>query len=203
MKRWILAILAALMIGATAAHAQYIGIFMDTNATSCAASVGDAPWIDLHVIAILEGGVTSFSGAQFQITGKPEGWTPANVLWVPEPASAISLGHPIFASGLHPATPGVNVAFHECQTANRVLLGRVVILGAPTPGNVHLRVEGFDLVPPDPNCPFLVDCGPHFFKECVGGGEIVLNGPEPASCQMAVQSSTWTAVKSLYRETAR
>ncbi|MFQ5599246.1 MAG: hypothetical protein ACE5G2_01690 [Candidatus Krumholzibacteriia bacterium] len=65
---------------------------------------------------------------------------------------------------------------------------------------IRTRVEGFDLVPPDPDCPFLLACDePFFSKVCVGGGEVVLNGPGPRSCQVAVEQHTWTSIKSLYQ----
>jgi hypothetical protein len=201
MKRCFLLALATVCVAAPAS-AQYIGIFMDTQASSCAAQVGPQPWVDLHVIAVLENSVTEMAGAQFQISGAPEGWTAQNVLWVPEPTSAISLGNPIFPTELHPRTAGVNVAFASCQTTSHVLLGRLVLLGAPTPANVHLRVLGFKWVPTDPPSPFVLICDlPMFSKVGVGGGEIVLNdnGPGIAGCQLAIEPRSWSTVKSLYQ----
>ena len=43
MSRWITIGVAVLALQATSASAQYIGIFMDPNATSCAANVGATP----------------------------------------------------------------------------------------------------------------------------------------------------------------
>ena len=202
MSRWILLAVAGFMAVSTPASAQYIGLFTDANATSCAAQVGHNPRVDLHVIAILEGDVTEMTGAQFLITGIPATWTPQNVLWVPDVGSTFSLGNPLFPTPPR-ATAGVNVVFSSCKQAStnrRVPLGRVVLLGPPTEDNVRLQVSRFDLVPPDPNCPFIVACdAPTYSKVCVGGGEIVLNGDEPARCQVAIEADTWTTVKSLYR----
>ena len=203
MSRWTWFAVAGVMAVSTPASAQYIGLFTDANATSCAAQVGHNPRIDLHIIAILEGDVTEMAGAQFQITGVPATWTPENVLWVPDVGSGISLGNPMFGTAAHPDRAGVNVALYDCggsSTNRRVPLGRVVLLGPPTEDNVHLRVSWFDLVPPDPNCPFILDCdAPIYSKVCVGGGEIVLNGDEPASCQVAIEESTWSNIKSIFR----
>jgi hypothetical protein len=182
------------------ASAQYIGIFMDANATSCAAQVGSTPWIELHVIAILQGNVPFLSGAQFQITGAPESWTADNVLWVPDAGVTINMGHPLFTNPIHPSTPGVNVAFSACQGNERVPLGRVILLGARTPEDVHLRVVGYQLLPSEPRCPIVFDCTfPTYPMVCVGGGEIVLNGSAPAGCEVAVEARTWSSVKTLYR----
>jgi hypothetical protein len=192
--------LALLALTTAPAGAQYIGIFQDAAATSCAASPGPTPWIDLHVVAVLEGSVPGGTGAQFQITGMPEGWTPTNVLWVPAPEAAVNLGHPLFPNDIHRNRPGVNVAFSRCMEG-RVPLGRVILLGAPTPGEVRLRVEVVKLYADEPDCPIIVDCDiPTFTLRCVGGGEFVLNGSGPASCQVAVEAVTWTGVKSLYHD---
>lgn len=201
MSRWTTLGIAGLLLASGPASAQHIGIFMDSNASSCGAEVGPNPRIDLHVIAILEGSVTEMTGAQFMIQGAPETWTPQNVLWVPDVGTAISLGNPVFPTPLHPYTPGVDVTFSSCQRAStnsRVPLGRIVLLGPPTADNVRLRVTWFDLVPSDPNCPFVLDCSPGAEKVCVGGGQIVLNGPPPANCQTAVEARTWSNVKRLY-----
>ena len=204
MSRRFLALPIAIGLIYSTASAQYIGIFSAPEAATCAVEAGPTPWIDLHVVAVLDGAVTKLTGAQFQITGAPEGWTTQNALWVPEPTSTISLGHPLFATSVHPDTPGVNVAFSSCQDrpgGGRVLLGRVVLLGAPTPGEVRLRLTGFRLVPSDPLQPFVVGCVEQWYsKAVVGGSEFVLNGPQPASCQAptAVEPSTWSNVKRLY-----
>jgi hypothetical protein len=198
--KWLMAVL---LLVAQPVSAQYIGIFLDPEAASCAGDVGPTPRIDLHVVAVLEGAVTELAGAQFKIVGVPDTWTPENVLWVPDVGATISLGNPAFLSTIHPATPGVNIAFSTCQTGSgthRVPLGRLVLLGPPTADNVHLQVTGFDLVPVDPDCPIAFRCdSPYFSKACVGGGEIVLNGPAPKSCILAVEERTWTNIKSLYR----
>jgi hypothetical protein len=196
--------LAVSLLCVAASRAHTIGIFMDTAAATCTAQVGDEAWVELHVIALLQGDIQQMTGAQFRITGVPAGWTSENALWVPEPSSAISLGHPLFPTSVHPAVAGVNVAFRWCQFGPRVLLGRIVLLGAPTPGEVRLRVEGFELAPQDPGCPLIVDCQVVYALQCVLGGEIVLNGPARGACQpTGIQASTWAGVKSLYRDAAR
>jgi hypothetical protein len=194
--------LATVVLLAGSAGAQSIGIFTNANATGCAADVGPAPWVDLYVVAILGGSATQMTGAQFQIRGVPEGWTPDNVLWVPDVGVAISMGHPMFPSALHSWVEGVNVAFSTCQTTatgGRIPLGRIVLLGAATPPRTHLRVDGFQLVPGDPHCPIFIGGGPVYAMSCVTGGDVVLNGPASTLCAMAIEQQTWGGVKELYR----
>ncbi len=201
MTRWTTIGLAALLFASRPASAQYIGIFLDPNASSCAASVGPTPRVDLHIIAILEGDVTETVGAEFRIVGTPETWTQQNVLWVPDVNTGVSIGNPLFPNATYPRA-GVGIAFHSCQapgSSRRVELGRIVLLGPPTADNVRLQVTTTTIWPHVP-CPAMLRCdAPSFSYVCVGGGEVVLNGPMPASCQMAVEEGTWSNVKALYR----
>jgi len=202
MSRWTFLVFAGLLLASGPVSAQYIGIFMDPGASSCGASdVGPNPRIDLHVMAILGGSFTEFTGAQFTILGAPESWTPQNVLWVPDDKVVINIGHPMFPNPSHPYDPGVNVAFGACQESSasvRVSLGRIVLLGPPTGDHVRLRVSWFKLGSADPRCPFITNCERGYPKVCVEGGEIILNGPPTSSCPTAVEASTWTTVKRLY-----
>lgn len=203
MKRSIAAALLALVLP-SAASAQYIGIFMDRQATSCIAQVGAAPYVDLHVVAVLGDGFTGLTGAQFRITGAPEGWLPTNALWIPDNGVAISMGHPMFAGPPHEEVSGLNVTFSSCQqieAGDTVPIGRIILLGAPTPENVRLQVESFVWSGGDPDCPISTDCiYPEFNIFCVGGGGIVLNGDDSAGCNVvSIESHTWSVVKKLYR----
>jgi hypothetical protein len=174
--------------------------------TVCPAEVGSTPLIDLHVIAIVGGDVTGVAGAQFWISGAPETWQPKNVFWVPDPGTAISLGNPIFHTTIGDGRPGVVVSFSSCRgdglpedDTGPIELGRLIIAGAPTPPDVHLKVEHFELVPPDPECPTVNNCvSPSFDELCVAGGEAVLNGTGPCGV-LAVTARTWSEVKAMYR----
>ena len=204
MSRLILAGSLALLLHSSSVSAQSIGIFIDEEATTCIAEVGSTPYVDLHIVAVLGGDVTGLTGAQFQITGVPTGWTPSNTLWVPNEGVAVSLGHPMFTNPIHEDTPGLNVAFNVCQTLEsreKVPLGRIILLGAPTPRDVHLRVEHFELVPSDPECSFVTDCDwPVLAPTCVEGGEAFLNGNGPSGCgSVPVEDNTWSSVKMLFR----
>src|SRR5262245_672201 len=100
MSRWTIIIFILRLAMSTPASAQTIGIFSDAGATNCIAQVGSTRFIDLHVVAVLAGEVPFMTGAQFQITGAPEGWSSANVLWVPADGT-LNFGHPMFGSRTH------------------------------------------------------------------------------------------------------
>jgi len=203
MIRWILATALALTALPATASAQYIGIFMDPSSANCAATVGAQPWIDLYVAFINEGS-SEMIGAQFSIVGAPDTWNAQNVLWVPDTGVTISIGHPLFANAVYENSGGTALAMPPCRSGagwERIPLGRLVILGAPTPENVHLQVAGAPLTPREQDCPvgFLCD-EPTFSQYCVRGGEAFLNGDNATqSCQVGVEESTWTAIRVLYR----
>jgi hypothetical protein len=197
----VIVVSTSLLLVAAPAAAQYIGIFRDAGATTCVAQVGPAPYIDLHVVAVPGEAALRVMGAQFQITGAPAGWTSANALWVPADGT-LNIGHPMIPSP--PRKRGAIVVFTASPgaegTGTKGPLGRLVLLGAPTPENVHLRVERCEFTDRDPQCPFVLDCNsPDFDGVCVEGGEIVLNGAAATGCGVAVSASTWSAVKSLYQ----
>ena len=88
--------LVATLLLAPTVHAQSIGIFLDEDGTRCAAEVGSAPYISLHVLAIPGGALPEVHGVQFRISGVPESWTSEKILWIPDPTASLSLGHPLF-----------------------------------------------------------------------------------------------------------
>jgi hypothetical protein len=197
MSKWAMIGVAAILAVAPTASAQYIGLFMDANASSCAAQVGPAPRIDLHVIAVLGGDVSQILGAEFRIRGAPGSWTPENVLWVPEPGVPVAGGNPIFPNPLFPLG-GATVVATSCRMTDRVELGRIVLLGPPTGDNVRLWVTTTEVGGARVRCPAVISCEFGADYICVGGGEIVLNGSAPKNCQLAVEPRTWTTVKRLY-----
>lgn len=200
MSRWMVLGLGVLLATPQPASGQYVGIFLDPEASSCAANVGTNPRIDLHLIAVLDGTLPGVTGAAFKIIGAPATWTPQNVLWVPDQLAPVSAGDPLFGTPTYP-NGGVYVGSPQCMVGDRVELGRLVLLGPPTADNVHLQVTSLGMYGPQRDCPEMQHCdAPRYSSFCVGGGEIVLNGPAPSSCQLAVEQRTWTNVKSLYRE---
>ena len=206
MKSKLLFLVLGLALASTA-HAQSIGIFLDENGESCAAEVGPTPIITLHVLAFPGGSVSELTGVQFRIVGVPETWTPENAVWVSDIETALTLGNPMFTHGVADGGPGVNVVFSSCRAdgdpagdEGPIPLGRVLILGAPTPENTVLRIEKWQLFPWE-ICPMFTRCEiDGWATACVQGGEAALNG-DSHGCGIvtAVEQTTWTEVRLLYR----
>jgi hypothetical protein len=176
---------------------------MDAEATSCKATVGDAPWTTLHVVAVADENLSGVTGVQFRVTGIPEGWSAHNAVWAPG-ANMIAIGHPLFPSR-EGALSGVNLAWAGCRLGEtdrgRFALGRIILLGAPTPPNVRLRVDIYRLLDTEPLCPIFTGCDAMFSLACARGADAILNGETTASCGngVAVEATTWSALKSLYQ----
>lgn len=195
------------LLGAPAGHAQSIGIFLDEDGLVCAAQVGPTPIITLHVLAIPDGSLSELYGVQFRVTGLPETWSPDNVVWVADPGASVSIGNPLFPHPVADGGPGVMLSFNSCRAdgtppadSGPVSLGRILILSAPTPEGVVLRVEKWQLFP-DEVCPLFLGCDfPDFSPACVEGGEATLNG-DSNSCRVAtaVEETTWSAIRVMYR----
>jgi hypothetical protein len=112
-------------------------------------------------------------------------------VWVPE-SNVLNFGHPL--------SEGVNVVFNQCVSmagGTKVQLGRLFLLGAPTPDGTTLRIEMSMLAQGDPFCPFVSDCHP-FEPQCVTGGQLVLNGSATTCNGVAVEGSTWSQVKGFF-----
>jgi hypothetical protein len=207
MQRMVLVALGIACLVPRPAQSQSIGLFLDPGGAVCAAEVGPTPRIDIHVVAFVGGNVPRFSAAQFRILAAPGGWTERDVLWVFNSAVSLGFGNPLFPSEFD-ETPGCIVTFHDwCRgdgepagDANPIAIGRIVVLGAPTPPNTILRVWPYALTPNDPPCAFMIPCGPSLNPVCVEGGSAVLNPTYTPRCTgVAVTSETWTGIKQLYR----
>jgi len=195
------------------AHGQSIGIFLDRAGSLCSAQVGPTPIATLYVLAYPGGAAAhGIHGVQFRISGLPATWNPLNTSWLGAPG-AITLGNPLFTwmNGPTP-TVGAAVALGACrgdgvpeEDIPPVLVGTVQLLLAPTPSDVHLRIDRMlpYLNPEDPECPFvIIDCipvPPPPLKICASGGEAFLN-PLGPDCTVAVQYSSWSRIKSLYTD---
>ena len=208
MQRMVLVAFGIACLVPGAALSQSIGLFLDPGFTVCAAEVGPTPRIDVHVVAFVGGNVPEFSAVQFRILAATPGWTERDVLWVFNSAVSLGFGNPLFPSQFDD-TPGCIATFHDwCRgdaepagDANPIAIGRIVILGAPTPPNTILRVWHYALTGMDPPCPFMIPCGiPDLNPVCVEGGTAVLNPTYTPRCtNVAVTPETWTGIKELYR----
>jgi hypothetical protein len=199
------------LAGGAPAHGQSIGIFFDRAGTICGAQVGPTPLTTLYVLAYPGGAAANgIHGVQFRIAGIPATWNQLNTGWSGA-TGAITLGNPLFTwmNGTTP-TVGAAVALGACRgdglpedDVPPVLVGTLQLLLAPTPNDVHLRIDRMlpYLNPEDPECPFvIIDCipvPPPPLKICASGGELFLN-PTGPDCSVAVQHSSWSRIKNLY-----
>ena len=172
----------------------------------CSAQVGANPFIELEVVAILDGDVTEFHGAQFRISGLPTTWNQENVSWVWDAALTLALGNPLFAANPNQwddPGPGATIAWSTCQNpagASSVRIGKILVLGAPTQESITLRVRPYELYPGETTCPIMLHCDdPVFSKACVAGGSFVLNGTNRHCNITAVEATTWSEVKNLFQ----
>jgi len=191
-------IVIALLLGAGSALAEpRIRVYADPEcaSTTLPAMEPPGPYI-VYAMASLDT-LPGIMGAEFRIQGLPNGW---QAFATPNPAAAIVLGNPF-------GTPGANIAFATCQTARCVLLYQIALLPATSQSQLALEVRA-NAPAANPNlvCPLLVLCDdPYFTQVCVrsdgsgsggGGGNC---GPCCGCPPVAVQPSTWTRVKKLYR----
>ena len=194
MSRAVLVI--ALLLASGSAHAEpRIRVYADPNCVSTTLPSMEPPGpYFVYAMASLDT-LAGIAGAEFRIQGLPAGW---QAFATPNTAAVIALGDPF-------VTPGANIAFATCQTARCVLLYQIALLPTTNQTQVALEVRA-NAPPANPNfsCPLLVLCDdPYFTQVCVrsdgssgGGGG---NCNFCCGCPIAVQSSTWTRVKKLYR----
>jgi len=204
-RRVLVVLVPCVLVFADIAHTQSIDIILDENGPACSAQVGANPWIELHVVAVLGGGVPTFQGAQFRVAGLPDTWNEENVSWVWDASVTLAYGNPLFAATDEWDDPGPGgvAAWGSCQPiqGSTRRIGKILILGAPTADNITLSIQPFQLNFNQPYCPMMNQCdAPFFTKVCVSGGTFVLNGTNNKNCNItAVEETTWTAMKSLYQ----
>jgi hypothetical protein len=190
------AVLVFLFARVAAASPTTIGVFFDADATDCDASVTPSEPFNVYVSAALgtDAAGAGITGAEFRV----EGLSGIPVLSVtPNPASAG------FAVG-NPTAGGCNIAFPSCMTGEgprRVVLLYTISCLAPSPLQPRtvsvlwhaVPIDVWDPCRPGPN---VVLCDyPVFTRVCASGGSAFINN---GSCAVAVQPTTWSAVKSLF-----
>jgi hypothetical protein len=183
-SRILISLLLALA-GAQAVWGASIGLFADPDCSSCNLTIPPGETRTLY-IKVLAGSLT-WQGAEFRITGLPEGWT---AISTPNPAANLVLGDPFGNRA--------NIAFDEVFTGDCTLLYTTEITATSTEDNVVLQVAAGDppsshendfplLVPGDVPCYCVYRADP---------GVLFINSV--TECTVAIQPSTWSRVKQLY-----
>src|SRR5262245_48006521 len=155
-------------------------------------------------------GISGLTGIELSISGIPAGAIPPSDQWFPAPAVTIGsdIRTPPDTTGT--AEGGKNIAWDNCLADDRNL-GQITMISVAPVGNDKVIRVLHKFPPSNPEFPFLSfnQCdGPAFTKTAVTGGCYVLNPTVPCGgivngCTLvgcgAVESKTWTRIKSLYR----
>jgi len=156
------------------------------------------------------GSISGLVGVELSISGLPTGPAGASDQWFPEPAATIGsdIRTPPDTTGT--AEGGKNIAWDTCLADARNL-GQITMISVSPPGADHVIRVLHRFPPQNPTFPFLLfnQCdAPLYTQTSVTGGCYVLNPTVPCGgtvdgCKLigcgAVESKTWSRIKSLYR----
>ncbi len=172
-----------------------IGIYFNREGTQCSGTIPPGVPVKLFVVARMEGlSECGIAGAEFRFTGIPGRWTTHSV---PDP-EIVAIGDPLLE--------GTAIGFHCKRPEDGTsVLYEIDVVADEAMNDVQFQIESRD-PPANPNfpCPLLVLCDrPIYTKVCVDGFECFINPtkavPERCATPVAVEGTTWTQVKSLFR----
>lgn len=172
MKKVLLLMVACLMISSSAMAVDHLGIYADTQGTSCALGAPGFFNLNVHVMHKYSLGTT---GSRFKIN-------------VPVGSAIFAFNSPFLASGI--PTSDESVGYGGCQTGSFVIGSLVAQLTAG-----QLSIDVADLQP------YLMHTDCTFTELPIHGGAAYVGTTgdcqEPPT--VATEQSTWGKVKSLYR----
>jgi hypothetical protein len=184
----------ALVLVAGGASAGGIGLFSQPDGSNCNLTLPNYVATPIYVLYLGQGSPQA-TGAEYSITGMP-GTPGVNYIatLVNAPGSVLNLGNAFDGVGHNVAWPTPQPFDGNgnllCATYSMLALGAV-------PAGTVIRV--FNRTPPTNaafECPLITDAGFDLF--CQSGGEMHVNGTGN-TCQVAVESRTWTGVRQLFR----
>jgi len=186
-------VLVALLVTHVAASPTTIGVFFDTAATDCDASVTPFVPFNVYVSVVLgtdeaRGGCR---GAEFRV----DGLTGLVSSVIPNPAAFVAIGDPTAGQ--------CNIAFSTCMTGDgprHVVQLYTIVCLSTVPVIPRRVIVDRTTNPCDSGCcrfaPCLVLCDdPVFTRLYVLGGQALINN---GSCTVDVQPTTWSGVKSIF-----
>jgi hypothetical protein len=219
-RRQLTVAIATLVLAASPVFAANgnIGLFFDQGAALCQTDVQCGGSTDMWVYGLLQG------ASQFGITGAEYavGVSTGGAGWAFIEAMAAPT---VIGLGAFPPNGGLNMAWPECQLGDgtKVLLETVHIINVSdcTGDEVILTVtKKFNASNQFFQCPLFTLCdAPVYTKVCLGSNLTVCQNPEPPfplnstcstsgeaflnpgptrNCTVAVQTTSWSAVKGLY-----
>jgi len=195
MRSALCAIVVSLGLDAAPSLAQSdlgsVGLAWDPAGEVCNLNIGVDDTATLYILAYLTGAFAGgITGSEFRVTGFPLDW-PVNV--TPNPESVVTLGNPL--------GPGCNIAFPTCQMGSKgVALLYTVQFVATSPVNEQVLSVIGHATPSNPQfpCPRLIICdSPADLWACSDGRAASINHPD--YCVTGVESTSWSALRSLYR----
>lgn len=168
-----------------------IGVYFDAAGTQCSGTIPAGESGKVYVVAHLDGPTAAgIAGAEFSFDGMPNAWEAYSV---PDP-QILAIGDPF--------TDGVAMGF-VCRTNQEgpVVLYTVVVFAHEDVADVMFEIQQRKPALSMP-CPLLLACDePVFTKYCVESVPCFVNARAPSPCDvpLAVEASSWSGVKALYR----
>jgi len=173
---------------ASQVRAEVLAVFADQAGTTCNI-VAPPNQITTCYLVLQNPSVESVVAIELGIRGLPPDW----LGWIDvcPPCSVVLL------SGFG---DGASLGLQECARGQPLVVAPVKLFPMAKRDDVALEV-GSKIPPrgPDFNCPLVLQCdAPVFTAVCVQGGRSLVNSSD--LCTISVASSSWGAVKSLYRQ---
>jgi hypothetical protein len=198
MKSWIpLAALAVLSCSATVASSApnvRMGVYFDQAGTICSGTIPAGVPTEIYIVAHTPPGEERISGAEFRFIGLPESW----VVYPVASPGTLTIGNPFGA--------GVNIAATTTQCEpqwSTFVMFTVLVLASEHVDNVRLELTRHTWSHPDPafHCPLVTDCTYMYAKHCVTPSPCLVNSATSTPCDelTAVEATTWTNVRNMYR----
>ncbi|MFQ5598982.1 MAG: hypothetical protein ACE5G2_00355 [Candidatus Krumholzibacteriia bacterium] len=141
-------------------------------------------------------GFDGLKAVEFSITGL------SSFIVTKEPFDnpTVALGEPAAPADTLVGSGGMNLAWANCLNGDRALMKMtLIILGAVDDNTVLQVVRKFPRSNPNADQHFNQCDDPAFTITRVTGGCYVLNPVGTLPCSVAVEESTWSAIKTLYR----
>jgi hypothetical protein len=189
------ALVALVAIGAPrsaiADRGRSIGVYFDEAGTVCTGTIEPGVPTNLYIVIRCDEGV-GVEGCEFRFRGGPASW---HTFPVANP-TILAIGDPL--------ANGITAGFGQCQGLGQTtfVVYSVLVLADAPEQDVLYELQG-RIPPTNPNfrCPLVVDCFPQYQAHCVTNIKCRVNSWRPGHCALltAVEASSWSAVKGLYR----
>ena len=171
-----------------------VGLYFDPAGRTCSGTILPDQPDTVYVVAKMdEMSACGIAGAEFRFTGVPASWRTFPVA-APD---MLTVGDPL--------ADGVTMGFRcKREESGFVVLYSVLVLADAVEEDLQFHIEKRSAPTggPDFECPLLVLCDfPAFTKVCVEGVPCNINASKARLCSSPtpVETSTWSAVKQLFR----